>query len=57
MKVTEKYTTFNTRKLEEDFPSLAKNYIDREPSRFSILPVSILPVEDNNILFVEGTKA
>ena len=57
VKVTEKYTTFNTRKLEEDFPSLAKNYIDREPRRFSILPVSILPVEDNNILFVEGTKA
>jgi len=56
VKVTEKYTTFNTRKLEEDFPSLAKNYIDREPRRFSILPVSILPVEDNNILFVEGTK-
>ena len=55
VKVTEKYTTFNTRKLEEDFPSLAKNYIDREPTRFSILPVSILPVEDNNILFVEGT--
>ena len=57
VKVTEKYTTFNTRKLEEDFPSLAKNYIDREPRRFSILPVSIIPVEENNIPFVEGTMA
>ena len=57
VKMTEKYTRFNTRKLEENFPSLTNNYIDREPRRFSILPVSILPVEDNNIPFVEGTAA
>ena len=54
VKVTEKYTTFNTRKLEEDFPSLASNYIDRKPRRCSILPVGILPVEDNNLHFIEG---
>ena len=45
VKMTEKYTTFNTRKLEEDFPSFANNYNDIQPRRFSILPVDILPAE------------
>ena len=33
VKITEKYAQFNLRRLAQDFPSLANNYLDRDSSR------------------------
>ena len=56
VKVTEKYTKFRLRKLEQNFPSLTMGFLDENRTENVIRDAYIRDVNRNNSEFIEGGR-
>ena len=56
VKVTEKYTKFRLRKLEQDFPNLTIGLIDENRAEKVIRDTYIRDTNKNNLEFIEGKQ-
>lgn len=56
VKVTEKYTKFRLRKLEQNFPSLTMGFLDENRAKIVIRDAYIRDANRNNSEFIEGGR-